>query len=149
MWEKAERVSLAVLLDSTVRLRVQRHGLNKYHFGNAILKKGSTTTAPQEELQFLQAPRAVLPAFTTSGRRTLSPQTRCRAWAGPFAISTRQRQTIEPMDHATRGREQRHEDRSRTPRDEWSQMEVTNGDVKIHPVRRYNPPSENSDEQVR
>src|SRR5215470_3965698 len=34
MWEKAERVNLAVLLDSTVRLRVERHGLNEYHFGN-------------------------------------------------------------------------------------------------------------------
>ena len=34
MWEKAERVNLSVMLDSTVRLRVQRHGLNEYHFGN-------------------------------------------------------------------------------------------------------------------
>jgi len=32
--EKAERVNLAALLDSTVRLQVQRHGLNEYHFGN-------------------------------------------------------------------------------------------------------------------
>ncbi len=34
MWEKAERVNLAVMLDSTVRLRVKRHGLNEHHFGN-------------------------------------------------------------------------------------------------------------------
>jgi hypothetical protein len=31
MWEMAERVNLAVPLDSTIRLLVQRHGLNEYH----------------------------------------------------------------------------------------------------------------------
>ena len=85
---KVDQEEVPAYSELTRRLGFEYNGmvLHEWYFGN--MKKGSTTTDPEQNSNFRRLPRRPS-AATTSGRRTSSASARCAGWAGRSAIRTR------------------------------------------------------------